>query len=265
MARFAAHPDRRPAVVTGASSGIGRATAIALAAAGHPVVLGARRVEQCDQAAAEIRAAGGEAIALALDVHEEESVANFAEAANAKLGPIEVVVSNAGDVRPITVVGADSDEFARQVSVNLLGPQRLVHHIVPAMIERQRGDVVIVTSEVAVRPRPLVAGYVSAKAGLENMVRAMQMELEGTGVRVGMVRPGQSATEQGSTWPASDVEQVVSEWGRWGLLRHMAFLRPDDVAAAVLAMVSMPRGASLSLVEVQPEAPLVEPAKDDPR
>ena len=230
MPRFDPHPDRRPAVVTGASSGIGRATAVALAALGHPVVLGARRVERCEEAATEIRDAGGEAVA----------------------------------VQPITVAGADPAEFTRQVGVNLLGPQALVHHLVPPMVERRRGDVVIVTSEVSIRPRPNMAAYVASKSGLEGMADALRMELEGTGVRVGVVRPGPASTEQGTTWSAADIDEVMATWSRWGLLRHGGYLRPADVAAAVTAIVGTPRGTQLAIVEVQPEAPIEGPADDAP-
>jgi len=262
MPRFDPHPDRRAAVVSGASSGIGRATAVALAAAGHPVVLGARRVDRCEETAAEIRAAGGEAVAVHLDLLDAASVRAFADAADAAFGPIEIVVSNAGDVQPVNVVG-DPDEFLRQVGVNLLGAQRLVHHLAPAMIARRRGDIVFVTSEVARDPRPHMAAYVASKAGLEGMARAMQMELEGTGVRVGMVRPGPSSTEQGLTWSAETIDEVMAAWAKWGVLRHGGYLRAGDVAAAVLAVIAMPRGSQIALIEVQPEAPVVEPPVTD--
>jgi NADP-dependent 3-hydroxy acid dehydrogenase YdfG len=242
-------------VVTGASSGLGRAIAVALGAAGHPVVLGARRLERCEEAAAEIRAAGGEAVALPLDVQDAASVSAFAKGAVAALGPIEVVVSNAGDVQPATAAGAEPDEFARQVDVNLLGPQRLLHALVPDMVARRRGDVVLVTSEVAVRARPHMAAYVAGKAGLEGLAGALQMELEGTGVRASVVRPGPSATEQGTTWSADDVDEVMAAWQRWGVLRHGGYLRPRDVAAVVVAVVGLPRGTHVPLLEVQPEAP----------
>jgi len=257
MPRFDPHPERRPAVVTGASSGIGRATAVALAERGHPVVLGARRVERCEQAAQEIRDAGGEATALPLDLLDPDSVTAFAVAAE-ELGPIEVLVSNAGDVQPITAVGAEPDEFERQVRVNLLGAQRLVHQVVPSMVRRRRGDVVFVTSEVAVRPRTHMAGYVASKTGLEGFADAMRMELEGTGVRVGVIRPGPSSTEQGSTWDAAAVDDIITSWNHWGLLRHQGTMRPRDVAAAIAAMVSVPRGTQFALLEVQPEAPVQE-------
>ena len=256
MPRFEPHPDRRPAVVTGASSGIGRAAALLLGAAGFPVVLGARRVERCEEAAEQIRAAGGEAWALPLDVCDGESVAAFAAAAEAAAGPIEVVVSNAGDVLPVSTIEADPDAFAGQVAVNLLGPQRLVHHLGPGMIERRRGDIVFVTSDVAQQVRPHMAGYVAAKHGLEGIAKAMRLELEGTGVRVGMVRPGPSATEQGSTWSGESIDHILGEWARHGLIRHSGYLTPEQVGAAVLAMVSAPRGSAFTVIEVQPEAPV---------
>lgn len=255
MPRFEPHPERRAAVVTGASSGIGRATAAALAGAGHPVVLGARRVDRCQETAAKLRADGAEAVALALDVGDARSVDGFAAGAEAALGPIEIVVSNAGEVLPATAVDTDPDAFSAQVHVNLLGAQRLLAHLAPAMVDRRRGDIVLVTSDVVRQPRPRMAAYVTAKAGLEALGRVMQMELEGTGVRVGLVRPGPSNTEQGTTWPEEVVDVVVDDWARWGLLRHAGSLRPADVAATIVAVVSTPRGTHLTLVEVEPEAP----------
>lgn len=249
------HPNRRPAVITGASAGIGAATAVALSEAGHPVVLGARRVERCEETAAQLREGGGEAYALPLDVTDPGSVADFAAAATEAVGTVEIVVSNAGDVRPIAGSG-DPVEFRRQIEVNLLGPQMVVHRFVPGMVERCRGDVVFVTSEVALDPRPHMAAYVASKAGLEGLARAMRMELEGSGVRVGIVRPGPSMTEQGSTWTAEEVGVALDAWRRWGLVRHDGYLRPSQVAAAVAAMVAAPRGSQLAVVEVQPEAPV---------
>jgi NADP-dependent 3-hydroxy acid dehydrogenase YdfG len=242
-------------VVTGASSGIGRATALALAAAGHPVALGARRVDRCEEAVAQIRSAGGEAVALPLDVTDDASVARFAAAAAEALGPIDVVVSNAGDVQTGSAVDTEPAEFAARIDVNLLGPQRILHHLVPQMVVRGHGDVVFVTSEVARYPRPFTAGYVTAKRGLEGLADVARMELEGTGVRVGIVRPGPSSTEQGTDWSADEVDRVVAAWDHWGLLRHSGALRPEAVATTVLAMVAAPRGTHLTLLEVQPQAP----------
>lgn len=260
MPKFPPHPERRAAVVTGASSGIGLATALALADAGHPVVLGSRRLDRLEETAAKITADGGEALALPLDLTDDASIDAFATAAEEELGPIEIVVSNAGDVLPATALGTDPDDFVRQVQVNLLGAHRLVRALGLAMVERQRGDIVFVTSDVVRRPRTYMAAYVASKHALEGLARAMQMELEGSGVRVGIVRPGPSSTEQGAGWDPAIIDEVMAEWDRWGLMRHPGVLRPRDVASAVLAVVSTPRGTHLTLVEVEPEAPAGGPS-----
>jgi len=256
MPRFAPHPDRRVAVVTGASAGIGAATVDLLAEQGHPVILGARRVERLEEQAERIRDAGGEAAAFALDLTDPASIDAFADAAVDALGPIDIVVSNAGLVDPATGLGADAARFARSLQLNLAGAQHLASRLGPAMVEQGHGDLVFVTSDVVVRPRTHMAGYVAAKAGLEGLCRALQMELEGTGVRVGMVRPGPSSTEQGTDWTEETVLHVMAHWERWGHLRHSGALLPRNTAEAIVAMVSAPKGCHLTLVEVQPEAPV---------
>lgn len=255
MPRFAPHPQRRPAVVTGASSGIGAATAAALAGAGHPVVLGARRLDRCERVADSIRADGGEAHALRLDVGDDASVKDFVAGARSAVGEIEVVVSNAGDPALGRAADMPPDDFAEQVRVNLLGAQHLVSLLAPPMVERGRGDVVIVTSDGVTDPRPGMAAYMTAKWGLEGYARILQMELEGTGVRVSVVRPGPTASEMGGTWDPDAIPGVLEEWGRWGLARHDSFLRPAQVASVIAHVVAMPRGSNIALVEVQPEAP----------
>jgi NAD(P)-dependent dehydrogenase (short-subunit alcohol dehydrogenase family) len=231
------------------------ATALHLAEAGHPVVLGARRLDRLEDAAAKLRADGCEAIALPLDLTSPDSIDAFAERAEAELGPIEVLVSNAGDVLPATALGVEPDDFVRQVQVNVLGAHRLANRLGRAMVDRQRGDIVFVSSDVVRVPRTYMAAYITSKHALEGLARAMQMELEGTGVRVGIVRPGPSSTEQGTTWSHDTVVEVMADWEKWGLLRHAGGLRGQDVARVVHAVVTTPRGTHLTLVEVEPEAP----------
>jgi len=257
MPRFDPHPDRRPAIITGASSGIGAAAAHALAAAGHPVILAARRVERLTEVAKTIIDAGGEAAALPLDLADPASIDRFATIAEEAFGPVDILVSNAGEVVPFTALDADPDDFAASVHVNLLGAQRLVARLGPAMVERGHGDIVFVTSDVVIRPRTHMSAYVAAKAGLEGLARAMQMELEGTGVRVGMVRPGPSSTEQGTGWSEETILHVMAHWERWGHLRHNGALLPANVAQAIAVMVSVPKGTHLTLIEVEPEAPIL--------
>lgn len=258
MAKFPPHPDRRVAVVTGASSGIGAACASALAAAGFPVVLAARRHSVCEEAARSIRDAGGEAVAIAVDLADGKSVQSLAAASAEAMGEIDVVVSSAGDISPTTALETDEETFSRVLDVNVLGAHRLVRAFAPAMTERRRGDLVFVTSETVRVPRPHMSPYVSSKWGLEGYVHTLQMELEGSGVRASVVRPGQTLTAMGSDWDPEVTASVLGEWVRWGTARHDNFLRPGGVAAAVLAVVQAARGTHLSFVEVQPEAPLTK-------
>ena len=256
MAKFPPNPDRRPAIVTGASSGIGRATAIALAALGHPVALGARRVDQCEEAAAAIRSAGGEAVAIHLDLADGDSIERFATAAVEALGEVEIVISNAAQNMAGAVLDTDPNQLEGVLEVNIVGTHRLVRSLVPAMVDRRRGDVVFVTSDVAERPRPAMAAYVTSKWGLEGYVHSLQMELEGSGVRATILRPGPTLTGMGMDWDPEVTGVVIEQWAAWGFARHSNFMRPAGVAQAVCAVVSLPRGTHATVIELQPEAPL---------
>ena len=256
MPRFEPHPDRRPAVVTGASSGIGAATARALACAGHPVVLGARRLERLTEIAREIVSAGGEAVAVKLDLASAESIDAFADEAQRAFGDVEIMVSNAGSSAPGSALGTETTAFRETLEVNLLAAHHLARLLAGPMVERKRGDLVFVTSETVRYPRPGAAAYVTSKWGLEGLARILQMELEGTGVRATIIQPGQTLTEMGSGWDADLAQEVLESWIHWGLARHNSFLRPESVGAAVLAAVSAPRGTHLAMIEVQPEAPV---------
>lgn len=251
-----ARPDRRPAVVTGASSGIGEATALAFAAAGYPLALGARRVDRLDELAGRIREGGGEVVVAHLDVTDDESVATFAEKVTADLGDVETVVSNAGGVAPGTIHEVDTDRFGHELDLNVLGAQRLVRAFVPGMVERQRGDLVFVSSDVAVRARPFMSSYAAGKWGLEGMVHALQMELEGSGIRASLVRPGPTWSEMGSDWDVDAAADVLNAWVRFGHARHSHFLKPQALADAIAYVVAAPRGVHVNLIEVNPEAPI---------
>jgi NADP-dependent 3-hydroxy acid dehydrogenase YdfG len=255
MPRFDPHPARRPAIVTGASSGIGAATAELLADAGYPVVLAARRLELCEALAHALNGKGGEALALPLDLSEPSSIGQLVKAAEEAFGPTEILVSNAGDAKPGTSIDTDPEAFRRTMEVNVLGVQRLVAQVVGGMVERRRGDVVFVTSETVRTPRPATSGYVTSKWALEGFARVLQLELEGTGVRASIVRPGQTRTEMGLDWDPVVTTSVIESWITFGFARHPHFLRPSDVAGTVMHAVSAPRGVHLSLLEVLPEAP----------
>ena len=256
MPRFEPHPSRRPAIVAGASSGIGAATAVDLAAHGFPVALGARRVEKCREIVQTIRADGGEAIALPLDVTDPDSVKGFVHQATEQLGDIEVVVAGAGDTYFGRLHEIDTEAFESQIQIHLIGANRLATTVLPGMVERRRGDLVFVGSDVALRQRPHMGAYGAAKAGLIAMVINLQMELEGTGVRASIVHPGPTKTGMGWSLPAEAIGPALEDWAKWGQARHDYFLRASDIARAITFVAETPRGGCVVNMEIQPEAPL---------
>ncbi len=249
-------PQTRPAVVTGASSGIGAATAITLAKLGHPVALGARRVDRLEDVAAAIKQAGGTAFVAPLDIRDGDSVADFARATAAELGEVEIVISNAGGSRPGWIHSIDTDPFMGDIDLNIGGAHRLVSAFVPQMVARASGDIVFVSSDVAVRPRPVMSAYAASKWGLEGMALQLQMELEGTGVRASVVRPGPTKSEMGLDWDPELTADVINTWSRFGQARHGRFLRAEAVAEAIASVVSAPPGVHLNLIEVSPVPPI---------
>ncbi len=262
MPRFDPHPARRPAIVAGASSGIGAATATQLAARGFPVALGARRVDKCQELVDAIVANGGQAVALPLDVTDRDSVQEFVTNATQELGDIEVLVAGAGDTFFGRLYETSTDEFESQVQIHLIGANRLATAVLPGMVNRQRGDVIFVGSDVALRQRPHMGGYGAAKAGLVAMVTNLQMELEGTGVRASVVHPGPTMTSMGWGLSPESIAPALEDWAKWGQARHNYFLRPDDLARAITFVAETPRGGFITSMEIQPEAPLSDGPKE---
>ena len=256
MARFEPLPKRRPALVAGASSGIGAAAAIDLAAHGFPVALGARRVEKCEEIVAQIKAEGGEAIAVHLDVTDPDSVKTCVERTVDELGEIEVLVAGAGDTYFGRLHEISTDSFESQVQIHLIGANRVASAVLPGMIERQRGDLIFVGSDVALRQRPHMGAYGAAKAAVMAMVTNYQMELEGTGVRASIVHPGPTKTAMGWSLPAESIGPALEDWAKWGQARHDYFLRAADLARAITFVAETPRGGFIASMELQPEAPL---------
>ena len=258
MPRFEPLPDRRPALVAGASSGIGEATAIRLARTGFPVALGARRVEKLDEIVAKIRADGGEAIAVHLDVTDSDSVKSAVERTTSELGEIEVLVAGAGDTYFGKLDSISTEEFDSQIQIHLVGANRVAAAVLPGMIERRRGDLIFVGSDVSLRQRPHMGAYGAAKAALVAMVNNYQMELEGTGVRASIVHPGPTKTSMGWSLPAELIGPALEDWAKWGQARHDYFLRADDLARAIAFVAETPRGGFIANMELQPEAPLAD-------
>jgi NAD(P)-dependent dehydrogenase (short-subunit alcohol dehydrogenase family) len=185
------------ALVTGGSRGLGAALGRRLAAAGARVVLVARQAEPLAQVVAEIRAAGGEAHAVVADVAEKEATHAIAGQAAALVGPVELLVNNASTLGPVPLrllLDTDCEDLERTLAVNLVGPFRLTRAVAGSMALRGQGLIVNVTSDAAVEAYPRWGAYGASKAALEQLGRVWAAELEGTGVSVLTVDPGEMNT-----------------------------------------------------------------------
>lgn len=246
----------RVCLVAGASSGIGAAIAHALGAQGFAVALGARREDRLQEVADEVAKRGGRALVRSLDVTQSASIDAFFDAAEAAFGPVDVAVSNAGVCVPGLLHEVKPDDLEIELATNLLGPLLVARRAVESMRAGGRGgDIVFVSSENAVRPRPFQTGYTATKAGVEGAARALRMELEGTGIRATIVRPGATESEFGRSWEPALIERILRSWKHWGVQRHLNLMPAESVARAVVAAITAPPGTHLDTIQLVPEGP----------
>jgi NADP-dependent 3-hydroxy acid dehydrogenase YdfG len=214
------------AVVTGASSGIGAATARRLAAEGYDVVIGARRLDRLEAVAAEI---GGRA--LPLDVTDRESVSDFCAA----VGACRVLVNNAGGaLGRDPVENADEDEWRTMFEVNVMGSLRMTKMLLPVIEASGNGHVVMVGSIAGYEPYIGGGGYNAAKFGLRALGKVLRLELLGRPVRVSEIDPGLVETEFSLVRFHGDAEQASAVY------QGVTPLTADDIADCIAFVVSRP-------------------------
>lgn len=238
----------RVAAVTGASSGIGEATALALAEAGAAVALGARRVDRLEDLAARITEAGGSALAVECDVADEQSAHAFITAAAEQLGRLDILVNNAGVMLLGPIEGANTDEWRQMVNVNVLGLLYCTQAALPHLRNGGQGHIVNVSS-VAGRTASLGVGvYNATKWGVTGLSEALRQEAAHSKIRVTCVEPGFVATELQShnTNPlvVQTLEKMQSDIGE--------VLQAEDIASAILHAVTAPARVNVNEVLIRP-------------
>lgn len=231
----------RVVVLTGASRGIGALIARDLGAKGAHLVLAARDRAGLDAVAAQVREAGGQATVVCCDLCSEADRERLIETARA-VGPIEVLVNNAGIEIPVAVVDHTPGEVERTVAVNLLAPIDLTRRVLPEMVAQGRGAVVMISSMSGKSPTPYNAVYTATKHGLNGFTASVRIEVEGTGVNLGVVCP--SFVAEAGMWSDTGVKAPA-------LLREVA---PEKVVRGVHKVLG---GASEVLVTPGPIRPLL--------
>lgn len=177
-------------IVAGASSGIGRSLALRLGRRGDPVALVARREFQLNEVAAAITASGGRAMPLPCDVTDAAQMNAAVRAAESHFGPVERFVSSAGGGGRTWVDAFRADEVAALLELNVVGLARGIEAVLPGMLARRAGHLVVVGSLAAARGLPVAAAYGAAKAAVHNMMESLRVDLRERGVAVTLIEPG---------------------------------------------------------------------------
>ena len=240
--------DGRKVAITGASSGIGAATAELLAAEGAAVAVGARREDRLSDLAERISSAGGRAEAIAVDVADEGSARSFVEGAAEKLGGLDGLVNNAGVMLLGPIEGADTAQWRQMVEVNLLGLLYCTHAALPILREGGGGDIVNISS-VAGRVASAGSGvYNLTKWGVGAFSESLRQETGWAKIRVTIIEPGFVDTElQGHNENPMVVEAINKMRDQIGKILHA-----DDIARAIHYALAQPKHVSINEVLVRP-------------
>lgn len=230
-------------LVTGASSGIGEATALALSAAGANLAAGARRA---DRLATLADKAPGEVLPLNLDVTDQQSVQAAVAATVEHFGGLDVLVNNAGVMLSGPIAGADTTEWTRMVETNLLGSMYAVHAALPHLL-KSKGTVLQVSSTSGRIASAGGAVYAATKFGVNAFSEALRQEVTAQGVRVVIVEPGFVSTEL-----ADHISDPATRAAAQQMAASMRTLQPEDIANAVVYALTQPQHVAVNEILIRP-------------
>jgi NADP-dependent 3-hydroxy acid dehydrogenase YdfG len=236
--------------ITGASSGIGEATALACARAGAAVALAARRAERIERLAQRIIQEGGRAIAVPADVGEERQAQAFVERAHSELGRLDVLVNNAGVMLLGPIENAPTDEWRQMIHVNVFGVLYCTHAALPLMHAQGSGHIVNISSVAGRVARAGSGVYNLTKFGVGAFSESLRQECVPMGVRVTLIEPGAVDTELAGHNRPEIREQIAQRFG------DVERLTAEDIANAILYAIGQPRHVSVNEVLIRPSGQL---------
>jgi NADP-dependent 3-hydroxy acid dehydrogenase YdfG len=239
--------DGKVAVITGASSGIGEATAEALAAEGASVVIAARRRERLEDLVERISGDGGKAVAVECDITDEEQAHDLIRQAKDEFGRVDILVNNAGVMQLSEVEKGLSNEWRTMFEVNVLGLLYVTDAAIETMKEQGSGHLVNISSLASRGTRPALGVYSGTKMAVNGISEALRQELLEDDIRVTMVEPGAVETEL--------PEHITDEEARQGLntmLEQLEPLRAEDIANAITYVVTQPQRVSINEILIRP-------------
>ncbi len=235
------------ALVTGASSGIGEAAALALAQAGATVAVAARRADRLEELVRRIEAAGGKALALPGDMTVESEAIKAVEDAVARLGRLDILINSAGVMQAGGVENCNLDEYRRVFDINLFATLYTCKAAVPHMLAQGEGDIITISSLAARKGGPYTNAYSASKHAVNSMTDGMRQELGGRNIRVCILMPGATSTEIGDhisdpAWRKS----IQAHVGKEGAVL------PSEVGETIVFILSLPRRVNISEIAIRP-------------
>jgi clavulanate-9-aldehyde reducatase len=238
--------SRQVVAITGASSGIGEAVALACARDGAAVALAARRADRIDALAERIAGEGGHALAIPTDVADEQQARAFIQGAHDELGRLDVLVNNAGVMLLGPIAGAPTEEWRRMIDANVYGVLYCTHAALPLMAEQGEGHIINVSSVAGRFARAGSGVYNLTKFGVGAFSEALRQEAVPLGVRVTVIEPGAVATEL----PGHNRPEVIEAMAK--AFQGVTPLAADDIARAVVYAISQPANVSINEMLVRP-------------
>ena len=239
--------EGRVALVTGASSGIGDATARALASAGADVAIAARRHDRLDVLARELEKAGTKVLVLAADLLVEEENRRIVAETEAHFGRLDILVNNAGVMLLSPVDDSSPADWRRMFELNMLAPMVSSQAALDGMRARGGGHIVGIASTAGRVANPNASGYAASKFGIVAFSESLRREVYKDNIRVTVIEPGVVATELRDHIPHADTKQALDNWAA-----SMRQLQPEDVANAVLYCVTQPAHVNVNEILMRP-------------
>lgn len=239
--------DGKVAIITGASAGIGEATAIALAAEGAKVVIVARRGDLLDALAKRIEAQGGKALPVVADVTDEAQVRDVVQKTQAAFDRIDILINNAGIALIGNIDGANTEDWRRMINLNLLGVLYSTHAVLP-LLKAQRSGHIVNLSSVAGRTAQVGVGvYNLTKWGINGFSESLRLEVYEHNIRVTLIEPGlvDTSIDEQITDPVA--KQAIAE-----RRKSIRVLQSEDVAAAIVYAVTQPSHVNVNEILIRP-------------
>ncbi len=235
-------------VITGASSGIGEATARVLAQAGHKVVLGARRTERLETLTQTIREAGGQAIYQSVDVTKRDQVQDLVNSAREHFGRVDVLINNAG-IMPLANIELDKvEEWDRMIDVNIKGVLYGISAVLPVMREQKQGQIINISSIGAYAVSPSAAVYCATKYAVRAISDGLRQEMTDGEIRVTNIAPGITESELADIISDDETREL------WQDIRSRAYLPAEAIAKAMLYAIEQPQNVDVNEIVVRPTA-----------